>query len=130
MSVYCIWGEVERTIIMNIEGDWTWQEYDAAEETMFQMIDEVKNDVVMIADFSNAGKLPPGTIRRATIIMDNYHPAIETTVVIAVNPVIKITVNVLKRLFPPKHPVQRVEIVDKMDTAYEVIREKYRINEK
>lgn len=125
MSVYCVWGELDRSIVMYLEGNWTWQEYDAAEQAMFQMIDALGESVIAIADLTNVGKSPKGTIQRGVKMMENYHPMIKTTIIVGNSPIIRMMIKVLKRIFSAHHPVQKFMIVATMPEAYQVIKETY-----
>jgi len=130
MSVYCVWGEIENVIVLHVEGDWTWDDYYTAEAELFRMIEDYGQPVINIGVMIHSNGLPPRLIQHAMTIFDRYNPLIETTIIVGTNSALRLALNTVKRLFPLNHPIQRFNMVDTLEKAYDMARSYNEINDR
>jgi|GEM_PF-4531012 len=126
MSVYCVWGKVENTLILHFEGAWTWREFEKAEQNLWKMTAELDQSVIVIADYSNASAFPSRLITEGTKVIKRFNPRVESCILVGKQPVMKLTLTIIKRMFSEDHPLQRFTVAHTLDEAYIMLRETYR----
>jgi hypothetical protein len=84
MPVQAVWDNEEHTTIRYvIEGDWTWDEMNAAVATSNAWLDELDRKVDFIHDMSRGTGVPSGAITQLRRYMGKEHPNTGRSVVIA-----------------------------------------------
>jgi hypothetical protein len=92
------WDNEEKTVIhQSDDGEWTWDEFHAAQRQINQMIDSVhhKVDVIIDTQSNRRGKLPPNASLHFRNAFRNRHPNTGLIVVVGMHPFVQIMVKIV-----------------------------------
>ncbi len=119
MPVQATWDNPEKTIILlNFEGNWTWEETYQAVAERNQLINAVENKVDIIVNFGGAGfKVPPNALTHTRNIISQSHNRIVRNVVVGFKPMHIALWKVIEKVYESMGKSQQYFLVGSLDEA-------------
>lgn len=114
------WHNPEQTIILiKMELGWTWGDmYHAATET-YALVDTVKHSLFIIADLSEANRIPPHALTHLRNINREAHPNLSKLAIVGLNVVGESLANIFIRLYGALGTGADVKLVSTVEDAYQ-----------
>jgi hypothetical protein len=102
MPIKVEWVNQQRTIIhYNIIGNWTWDDYDAANAITEDMIKSVDHQVALICDLSSSTAIPPRVLSNVgRSLRQKRSPNISHIVTVGITGLLRNLTDVLGTLYP------------------------------
>jgi hypothetical protein len=102
MPIKVEWVNQQHTIIhYNIIGNWTWDDYDAANAIATDMVKSVDHKVAIICDFSSSTAIPPRVLSNiGRSLRQKRSPNVSHIVTVGVSGLLRNLTDVLRTLYP------------------------------
>lgn len=121
MPINVYWDtQVDDVIRIDVIGHWTWAEYNRASLVIQSMMEAVRSDVILIADFQQSGPTPRGSgslqyVKRARENRPaNYHMTINIDADVVARTIFLSSAVV-------SDCTQNIYYVDTLDDAYKIV---------
>lgn len=88
-----------RIIYFRIDGEWNWDENDAAREQLYGLLDESDYPVYIVYDYSTAGQLPINSFARLRTVRRRTHPAAAHTSVVGLKHIYRMVLDAFMRIY-------------------------------
>jgi hypothetical protein len=101
MPISYKWYNDKKTVILlNLEKEWTWDDYLQVQDELFRMIDSVDSFVHYLLDIRSSRGLPLGALNKLPAIFSKTHPRRGKTVVLGANSAIRNVWELLRKVIP------------------------------
>jgi hypothetical protein len=102
MPITVEWANTKHTVIhYRFLGDWTWDDYDAANQITTDLLDRVDHAVNLICDFTASTAIPPRVLSNVGRSLRQKRPGnLDQIVVVGVNGLLRNLADVLSTLYP------------------------------
>src|SRR5262245_53175291 len=123
MPVQATWDNSEKTVILlNFEGNWTWEETYEAVEQRNRLVETVANDVDLIVNFGEAGlRVPPNAITHTRKIMSYPNDQIGRVAIVGFKSIHITLWNVVRKIYSTLGKNDQFILVASLDEAREVL---------
>lgn len=116
MPITVSWhDEMKTTILRQMEGSWTWEEFHTSQSTINAMLKEVPHTVDQIIDTRKSSSIPPSALTHFRSANKNVPANAGLRVVIGTNAFYQMMFKILGNVFP--NVTQNVIVVADMDAA-------------
>ena len=102
MPITVEWTNTQHTMILyRLIGEWTWDDYDAANRLTADLLDRVDHTANLICDFSDSTTIPSRVLSNVGRSLRQKRPAnLDQVIVVGVNGLLRNLADVLSTLYP------------------------------
>ena len=120
MPITVKWDNPQHTIIQfDFDGEWTWDELEAATDQATGLLDSADRMVDFVMDLRGAKQVPGDLMSHAERIAGGHHPRRGAMVVVGANGLLRTLSGGLRKLFP--EATRNVLFAADLEEAYEII---------
>jgi hypothetical protein len=120
MPIEVNWFNEQKTaVLMNFEGQWTWEPFYAAIDEAFALLDTISHKAALIIDLGNSEGLPKNSIANIRNAQGMHHPQRACVIFVGMNTFMRMIGNLALRL--SRGSKGNVYIVATLDDALQYI---------